>query len=267
MRLICPVGFPSPHLGRGDLAQGIRIRISSLRRFIRDWDCHDRDPAKSYSCLRDFREELHTLFVQGYILCDPDAGVLAAPQGPRKTITQIVLEQCEDELTVQVGSRQKSLWSRGARKEWMGPMADMKSIVGDVVARLDADFTENSLYLCFEAFELDEWGDALKLLVPGTGDVDLASLLIIRLRRKGRRIGEAFSIEWPLELFVHAVRAALREKRDLAPLKLEKRTENRAAWAQALAASPGPVELQSQIGMTPARAAGLHAFDAAIRFT
>ncbi len=112
--------------------------------------------------------ELHTLFVQGYILCDPGDTPANGPSsiagplvGTPKTITQIAFEQCEDMLTIQVGppgGRQvhRCLWSCTSREDCLGVMSEMKSIVGDVLARMDADFTTNSLYLCFEAFDLAE---------------------------------------------------------------------------------------------------------------
>ena len=99
-------------------------------------------------------------FVRGYILCDSGdgttAGVGAASSVP-KTITQIALEQCEDMLTVTVGTKRKSLWSRVSRGEALAVMGEINSVVQDVIDRLDADFTDNSLYLCFEAFDLSAW--------------------------------------------------------------------------------------------------------------
>jgi hypothetical protein len=71
------------------------------------------------------------------------------------------------------------------------------------------------------------------------------------------------SIAWSFENIAEAGRAALREERDLTSLQLDERVQNRVAWAQALAASQGPAELLSKIGMTEARAGGLRAFDVA----
>ena len=60
-------------------------------------------------------------------------------------------------LTVTVGTKRNSLCSRVSRDEALAVMGVIKSVVQDVIDRLDADFTDNSLYLCFEAFDLSAW--------------------------------------------------------------------------------------------------------------
>ena len=228
--------------------------------------------------LSTFRTELHTLFVQGYILCDPadtppQANGLSSIAGPLvgtpKTITQLAMEQCVDMLTIQVGppgGRQveKCLWSRTSKEDCMGAMSEMKSIVGDVLARMDADFTNNSLYLCFEAFDLTEWARVLRLVhVPG--EVEEASIRIAALKRKGRLLCEVLGVEWSFEKFALAVRAALRELRHVSPT-LDKSVHNRVAWAQALALSEGSADQQSAANMEAGRAASLQDFEVPIRF-
>ena len=143
-------------------------------------------------------------------------------------------------------------------------MSEMKSIVGDVLARMDADFANNSLYLCFEAFDLTEWARVLRLVhVPD--EIDAASIRMAALQRKGRLLCEALGEEWGFEKFALAVQAALRELRHVSPT-LDKSVQNRVAWAQALALSEGPADQQSAANMTAGRAASLQDLEVPIRF-
>ena len=211
-------------------------------RFIREWDRPDRDPATSTRVLATFRETLHTLFVQGYIPCKPgadDSGAegLGAIVGP-KTITQISMEQRTDALIVRVGSKEKRLWSHTGKAEALEVMAEIKSIVADVVARLDADFSTNALYLCFEAFDLLAWQKVQELGASGVGAEANAERLN-SLRRKAHRLCEALQTPWSFQTWTEAVRVALSAQRNL-PDDTEQALRNRVAWAEAIASSQGP---------------------------
>ena len=226
-------------------------------RFIRTWDRHDRDPAEASRTLTDFRNTLHTLFVEGYILCDPGGHGEGSPNrpdlctiaglGPAKTITQIALEQCEDMLVVNVGAKQKRLWSRTSHADCTVVMAEMKSIVGDVMARLDADFATNDLYMCLRAFDLREWS---QLLAAGrAGSVpDVTATTLENLKRKARWLCKALQVTWSLDEWLQAVRVALRCRRALtADPDIDPNQLNRMAWATALATPQN----SSQIAQVP----------------
>ena len=81
-------------------------------RFIRRWDRRDKDPATSSRLLADFRHQMDTLFVKGYILCDPaeatgnpmpgTSGSIAGLMRP-KTIAQNAMGQLLEGGDVHVG--------------------------------------------------------------------------------------------------------------------------------------------------------------------
>ena len=100
------------------------------------------------------------------------------------------------------------MWWRGKRRAVLEMMAEVKSAVGAALERLDADFSQNSLYLCFEVFDLAAWEPILKARTATSGDAsDQPDAQ--RLLRKGRTIFEALSLEWNAPSLVAAVEAAL----------------------------------------------------------
>ena len=209
-------------------------------RFIRLWDQPDKDPATSAKDIAEFRHLIDVLFVKGYILCDPgDAdgesplerlGGTAGHCG--RTITQIAFEQLmqAEHSHVTVMGRQKRMWWRGNKEAVLDMMKEVKCAVQGAFERMDADFSPNSLYLCFEVFDLAAWQTILK-----ADDVSESQ----RLLRKGRLIFEALSLEWNEPSFVTAVEAALACSAHVAPTT-PKYVRNRAIWAVALASSQGP---------------------------
>ena len=69
--------------------------------------------------------------------------------GASKTITQIAMEQCEDMQQFRYGNKVKTLWSKTSRQECEGSLAAMRTVVEDVLARLNVDFHVNDLYMMF----------------------------------------------------------------------------------------------------------------------
>ena len=225
--------------------------ISGIRRFIREYDTDDRDPATSVRSLQRFRASMDALFLKGYILCVPEQqgdvpsdadqapALLASQQGraatetsrSANTITQIALEQCSDMLTVDVGGRKFSLWGKTTREDALAAHSEMKSVVRDMLGRLDADFSDNSLYICFECFDLESWERA-------AGDGDDASWAAIkkRLRTRCGRLCEVFKVPWSATSWASALNAALCERR-LLGASVKPAEVNREAWARALTAS------------------------------
>ena len=114
--------------GRHAVECGIAADYSEVcMRFIRRWDRRDKDPATSSRVLADFRNEMDTLFVKGYILCDPavatgnpmpgTSGSIAGLMRP-KTITQIAMEQLLEgaDVHIDVMGKRKQLWSRADKR-------------------------------------------------------------------------------------------------------------------------------------------------------
>ncbi len=87
----------------GDFAE---LAMQTLRRFDRS----DPDPALASAAVADFAVRVRRLFIDGYILMDPD-------QPGLMTLTQIVLEQCSDIREFRYGERVKVLWSKTTKAE------------------------------------------------------------------------------------------------------------------------------------------------------
>ena len=126
---------------------------------MRLWDTSNRDPALAASSLADFEDILRTLFVKGHIMLDCAQEV--AGLGVAKTITQIGMEQCQDMIKIRWGSRTKYLWSNSSKDECASVLAEIRSIVEDMLSRLAADFHTRDLYMSVEALELSAWQSVL----------------------------------------------------------------------------------------------------------
>jgi hypothetical protein len=70
------------------------------------------------------------------------------------------MEQCEDMQQFRYGNKAKTLWSTTSRQECEGSLAAMRTVVEDVLARLNVDFHVNDLYMIFHCMNLDEWHEA-----------------------------------------------------------------------------------------------------------
>ena len=92
-------------------------------------------------------------------------------------------------------------------------MAEVKSVVGDVCQRLDADFSENSSYLSSEARDLQAWSEIQQSLRAGRGSGELEDDNDRRRRnkllKKCRQLCEALQVQWSSQTFFVAVRVAL----------------------------------------------------------
>jgi hypothetical protein len=75
-------------------------------RFMRKYDVNDKDPTSERRDLDEYRDLLKKLFTDCYILCAPESPErLSVPSLPAKTITQIVMDQCELMPTIRFGNR------------------------------------------------------------------------------------------------------------------------------------------------------------------
>ena len=231
----------SSHLSASACARHMRLR------FLRKFDMTSRDPATSGRCLQSFCTVLQKLFVDGYIMCD--AGSSIPELGPLKTITQIAMEQLSDFVEIRYGKKVKVLWSNVSRNDCEEALAEMRSIVSDVVARLQADFHENDLYMCLGALDLAEWQEAMGDSMPTTSvvggeagaGVDKSAVKLALLRRKAKRLCEALGAPFSFESWKKAVGVALEtppapspaassDSADLLP-------DNRPTWSRVMAES------------------------------
>ena len=148
-----------PHRGCIGRAVSQQFFVALSIRFLRLWDTSNRDPALAASSLADFEDILRTLFVKGHIMLDCAQEV--AGLGVAKTITQIAMEQCQDMIKIRWGSRTKYLWSKTSKDECASVLAEIRSIVEDMLSRLAADFHTRDLYMSVEALELSAWQSVL----------------------------------------------------------------------------------------------------------
>ena len=194
--------------GRHAVECGIATDYSEVcMRFIRRWDRRDKDPARSSRVLADFRHQMDTLFVKGYILCDPAEAIgnpMPSTSGPiaglmrPKTITQIAMEQLLEgaDVHVDVMGKRKQLWSRADKRGVLDMMAEVKSVVEASLERLEAEFPTHSLYVCLEVFDLAAWESLISAARRSDTLPAEASLKAKEMRRKGRRLFEALGLEW-----------------------------------------------------------------------
>ena len=212
--------------------------------------------------LKRFREPFSYLFIQGYVICDPvDArksgglGGTAGPGGasggatradgvPFRTLTQIAMDQCKNSVTVKVGHRERRLPDILNERTTLRVMQEIRSVAQDVLRRMDADFIENSLYLCFEALDLSAWNTVAKCCRAGrlaatpVEDAHLAATKK-RLGRKAKDLHRISEVDFDVNDFLRAVDVA-RGCMDNLPNTVAEHWRNRVAWADALASAQGP---------------------------
>ena len=206
-------------------AQTPRVRT----RFIREWDSSNHDPADAAASLAAFEKKLRLLFVEGYIMFDSSA---ATPElGAAKTITQIVFEQLQDNVCIRYGSRTKYLYTSKSRGEIAPVLAEMKSVVGDVLARLAADFHEHDVYMAFEALSLATWKE---LLSAAESEARQEALLA-----KARRLWRVLGLEgsWTRREFMLLVEGAVQHREKFRDTS-GNYSDNRIIWATFCAATP-----------------------------
>ena len=151
--------------------------------------------------------------------------------GAAKTITQIVYEQLQDKVCIRYGNRTKYLYTSTSRTDIAPVLAEMKSVVEDVLKRLAADFHDQEVYMAFEALSLSAWG---ALLASGGSHARQDALL-----RKARRLWRALGLDddWASDKFKTLVRGALQHRDRLQGSSAET-PDNRITWATFCAATP-----------------------------
>ena len=133
-----------------------------------------------------FREQLRSLFIKGYVTCEPEelqsrslggtagldgaSGTSRATRAdgvPFTTLTQIAIGQCRNSVTVKVGHRERRLPDMANERTALSVMKEVQVVAKDVLLRVDVDFHENSLYLSFEALDLCAWNTVAKCCRTG----------------------------------------------------------------------------------------------------
>ena len=97
-------------------------------RFVRLFDAHDHDPAQTPDKLQEFHNRMATLFLEAHILrptprpatttaSTAQTGPGAAATLPDMTMTEVVLDQCQDPEDSVYGDRVFTLWSLTSEAE------------------------------------------------------------------------------------------------------------------------------------------------------
>ena len=94
-------------------------------RFVRLFDAHDHDPAQTPNKLQELQNRMVTLFLEAHILRPtprPASTTTAstaqtAQTMPDVTMTEVVLDQCQDPEDIVYGDRVFRLWSLTSEAE------------------------------------------------------------------------------------------------------------------------------------------------------
>ena len=200
------------------------------RRFLRIFDVEDRDPTTTAVVFQEFAEAVRTLFVEGWIMVDPRAPDGAAPRrggghaeqpAVGMTVTQIIFEQLEDMAYIRYGTKLKRFCKPSSKDECSAALADMGSIAGDALGRLEADFQGFNMDL--EALNVAAWSSA-------------GAEKRVTLMRAARRLCEAVNIPYSSEQWVRVIKCLRITRRARGDAS---HVDNRILWAAALAASRG----------------------------
>ena len=160
-----------------------------------------------------------------------DSKVTSPELGAAKTITQIVYEQLQDNVCIRYGSRTKYLYTSDSRQDVAPVLAEMKSVVEDVLSRLAVDFHEHDVYMAFEALSLATWQ---KLLATTQSEARQEGL-----RAKAQRLWRVLRLDeaWTARGFMRLVRGALQHREGLRSAS-GAYPDNRVVWSTFCAATP-----------------------------
>eukprot|EP00972_Heterocapsa_arctica_P004278 636161-Heterocapsa_arctica.AAC.1 len=124
-------------------AGGVMCR--PLLRFLRRFDVADHDPVVASRDYKEFKDTMRTLFIDGYVLCNAQEEVPGL--GAAKTITHIVMDQCKELREFHYGKKVWTIWGPASLKQCKESMAAMRSVVQDMLDRMDADFHTHDLLM------------------------------------------------------------------------------------------------------------------------
>ena len=210
-------------------------------RLIRAFDVHDKDPSITYRLLAEWKKRIRRLIVGGTIARIPS---LAAGDpggvGVAKTATQIALEQINYIAEVDYKGRVQDFMAVPPKQMMQESLRAMTPVVEASIARLDVEFCDEDLYMCFEIFDLVVWEPLLALATTQSLLTLDGNASALRLGRKLRSYFDATADEYKtLDDWAVAVSVAhghLRRLR-LASPQISPRTtiDNRIGWALAIA--------------------------------
>ena len=143
-------------------------------RFLRLFDVADHDPALTWREKRDFDTRMRSLFVQGFIFCDPGEGA---------TCLQIVTEQAHSAPPIYYqDGKVLHLHRKPSHDEAQRLAQSMHAVTEASLKRVDAELHDDQLSILFTALDLHRWFSAIKADREGSPD------RMAVLRRHARRL-------------------------------------------------------------------------------
>ena len=210
-------------------------------RLIRAFDTHDKDPATTYRILNDWKVQIKKLIIEGAVARIPSlAAGVADGVAAAKTATHIALEQIDYIAEVDYHGRVQDFMAVPPKQMLEESLRAMKPAVEASIARLEVEFCDKDLYMCFEIFDLVVWEPLLALATTQSLLTLDGNASALRLGRKLRSYFDATADEYKtLDDWAVAVSVAhghLRRLR-LASPQISPRTtiDNRIGWALAIA--------------------------------
>ena len=155
---------------------------------LRKCDVHAKDPSTTRKLIRQWVEQVDSLFRDGNIfrVAPSTAAGMHGPIAPlapctQKTATQIALEQIEYISEVDYVGRVRDFMAASPKDLLQRGMEQMHAVIGPAKERMAADFTDSDLYMAMDIFDLDEWEPLVPiastqslLSAPGTSALRLA---------------------------------------------------------------------------------------------
>jgi hypothetical protein len=203
-------------------------------RFLRKFDVTDHDPVVTHRVYQEFKATMHTLFIDGYVLCNADVEVPGL--GAAKTITQIAMDQCKEVHEFHYGQKVWSIWGPASKQECEQSLAEMRTVVQTMLARMDADFHPHDLLNNFSAMDLEYWlPEVIRSQEPGLTYVPTAKTMT--LCRQARSLCTALGVDYSYSMWWMVIKDAMPVyQREKARQTHEASVDQRLVWARALAA-------------------------------
>jgi len=185
---------------------------------LRKFDVHSKDPSISRRLLRQWEQQLDSLFIEGNIFRGNPSTAAGADVGNepvasiQKTATQIAMEQIDYIGEVDYKGRVRDFMDVSPKELFARGMRDMQSVVGPAKARMAVEFRESDLYMCMDVFSLDEWVDLLPLAATQSL-LSSPGASALRLARNLRSVLDYFSSEYKtISDWVFVVAIAMRHR-------------------------------------------------------
>ena len=210
-------------------------------RLLRRFDVHSKDPSVTLRLLKEWLDQLHTLFRDGNVfqvvpsiaagLDDSETIVWETPM----TGTQIAMEQITYIGEVDYANHIRDFCNKRPTDLFEDGMRRMNQVIDAVEARVWADFSDSDLYMCLEIFDLDAWSPLLPLASSQSISSTDAGL---RLGRKLRAYLDFFSLEYKtVDHWVLVAAIAVRHKNSIGSECPQRsptfRLDHRICWALA----------------------------------